>query len=125
MPLNVAIRRPAPTRWRALVLAWAAALALIGCGTDVPSAAPTPPGASPGPTSGSTVVPAPTQTPRPAAEVYAEIRSTVEATRGLQPTKAVEPVSLDETQLKTNLTADFDKENTADELKLAEDELIT
>ena len=109
---------------RAVALAFSATLALSGCGSDVPRG-PTSPPTTPGPTAGLTITPGPTQTPRPAAEVYAEIRSAVEAIRGLQPTKAVEPVSLDETQLKTNLTADFDKENTADELKLAEDELIT
>src|SRR5215210_43382 len=125
MRSTVATRRRTPPRG-AFALAIAGMVALTGCGTDVPSAAPTPRAASsPRPTTGSTVVPPPTRAPRPAAEVYAEIRSTVEAIRGLQPTKAVEPVSLDEAQLKTNLTADFDKENTADELKLAEDQLIT
>lgn len=115
--------RPIPVnRRRAPALAWIAAIALAGCGTDVASTAPSTSGGTPAP---ATLAPAPTPSPRPAAEVYAEIRATVEAIRGLKPSKAVEPVSLDAGQLRTNLTADFDKENTAQELRLAEDELIT
>ncbi len=102
----------------------AATLALAGCGTVSPSGGPSaiPSGA---PSNAPASPAAPTPTPRPAAEVYGEIRDAVEAIRGLQPTKAVEPVSLDEDQLRANLTADFDRENTAQELALAEDLLIT
>ena len=57
--------------------------------------------------------------------MYAEIRAAVEGIRGLQPTTAVDPVSLDEAQLRANLTAEFDRENTAQELALAEELLIT
>lgn len=120
-------------RSRSLALALAVTLGLGGCGADVASTAPSTPSttvpqaSSSAPSSASSSAPAPTPpaSSRPAADVYAEIRATVEAIRGLQPSKAVEPVSLDESQLKTNLTADFDKENTAAELKLSEDELIT
>ena len=112
--------RSIPATRRAPSLALAAILTLAGCGTvspsSAPSAAPSAPPASPA---------GPTPTPRPAAEVYGEIRAAVEAIRRLQPTKAVEPVSLDEAQLRTNLMADFDRENTAQELALAEDLLIT
>ncbi len=103
-----------------LGLALAAGLVLAGCGNVSPSGAPT---AQPTGIASSPAGPSPT--PRPAAEVYAEIRAAVEAIRGLQPTKAVEPVSLDEAQLRANLTADFDRENTPQELTLAEDLLIT
>jgi len=111
--------------------ALAAILALAGCGSVQPSAssppslAPSlPPSAAPsaGPTPSAV---APGASSRPAAEVYAEIRTAVEAIRRLQPTKAVEPVTLDAAQLTANLTADFDHENTPDELRLAEDLLIT
>src|SRR5918993_3990655 len=101
-------------------IAFAAILIVAGCGNVSPSAAPT--GAPSGLPSSPPVATAP---PRPIAEVYAEIRAGVETIRGLQPTKEVEPVSLDEAQLRANLTADFDRENTAQELALAEDLLIT
>lgn len=118
--------RSIPATRRLSTLALIATLALAGCGTVTPSGVPTtsPPAASTGPTIAPPSA-GPTSSPRPAAEVYAEIRAAVEQIRGLQPTKAVEPVSLNEDQLRANLTADFDKENTAQELKLAEDELIT
>jgi hypothetical protein len=108
--------RSMPAIRHAVVLALAAVLTAAGCGDVAPSLAPSAPPPSPA---------GPTPTPRPAAEVYGEIRAAVEAIRGLQPTTAVEPVSLDEAQLRANLTADFDRENTADELALAEDLLIT
>jgi hypothetical protein len=113
-----------------LLAAGLAAIAVAACGsvtpTGAPSVAPTAPTSPTAPPQTPIATPAgPTQSPPSAADVYAEIRTKVEAIRGLQPTKAVEPVSLDESQLKTNLTADFDKENTAAELKLSEDELIT
>ncbi|HEX3265922.1 MAG TPA: hypothetical protein VHR16_09675 [Candidatus Limnocylindrales bacterium] len=105
-------------------LALTTTMAIAGCGTLTPTSSATAP-ATPPPTAAPPTAPAPSASFRAAAEVYAEIRTEVEAIRGLQPTKAVEPVSLDESQLKTNLAADFDKENTAAELKLAQDELIT
>lgn len=95
-------RRP-PT----LVLA--AVLVLAGCGPVAPTAAPTPTG----PTD-------PQGTTRPAAELYAEIRADVEAIRGLKPTAAVDPVTIDEASLRTNLEAEFDAENPPAELANAE-----
>ena len=112
--------RSIPASRRIHRLALAAVLTLAGCGTVTPSTAPTI-----APTSVPASPAGPTPTPRPAAEVYGEIRTAVESIRGLQPTKAVEPVSLDEAQLRANLTTDFDRENTAAELDLAEDLLIT
>ena len=69
--------------------------------------------------------PAASGTPRPAAEVYAEIRDAVDAIRGLQPTAAVDPVTIDEAQMRTNLQAEFDAAQTPAQLKDAEDLLIT
>src|SRR5436309_6211573 len=97
-------------------LAVVAILALGACGTTAPTAPPTP-------TSAPTTV-LPTGTPRPAAEVYAEIRAAVEAIRGLKPTADVDPVTIDETQLRKNLEAEFDKENAADDLEFSEETLI-
>ncbi|HET9851159.1 MAG TPA: hypothetical protein VFP56_01480 [Candidatus Limnocylindrales bacterium] len=113
---------------RLLSLALSAAV-VTGCGNVAPSPsapatatlAPT----SPVPSAGAPPSGTPGASARPAAEVYAEIRAAVEAMRGLQPTKAVEPVTLDATQLIANLTADFDRENTPAELRLSEDLLIT
>ena len=104
MPLLRGGRRPA-------TFALAAVLAVAGCATVAPSATP-----------GPTVPPAST---RPAAELYAEIREAVVAIRGLQPKATVDPITIDEAQLRTNLEAEFDAENTAEELRTAENVLIT
>ena len=103
--------RSMPASRRVPRIALVAILALAGCQDAVPSASPPP---AP-----------PTGDPRPAAEIYAGIRAQVIALRGLEPSKAVEPVALDAADLRAALTAEFDRENTADELKLAEDLLIT
>ena len=97
-------------------LALVLTLTLGACGVTAPAATPPP-------TTAPTTAP-PTGTPRPAAEVYAEIRTAVEAIRGLQPTAAVDPVTIDETQLRQNLEAEFDKENSAADLKFSEETLI-
>jgi hypothetical protein len=59
-----------------------------------------------------------------AAAIYADIRAGVIAIRGLQPAKSVDPVTIDETQLRANLAAEFDKENPPAELRASEDTLI-
>jgi hypothetical protein len=105
-------------------LAASVAIVLAGCGNANSTGSP-PVASEPAPSPPLRTQVLPSASPRAAADVYAQIRTEVEAIRGLQPTKAVEPVALDAAQLKTNLTADFDKENTAAELKLSEDELIT
>jgi hypothetical protein len=91
-------------------------IALGACGVMAPTATP-PPTTAP-------ATPQPTGTPRPPAEVYAEIRTAVEAIRGLQPTAAVDPVTIDETQLRKNLEAEFDRENSAADLTFSEATLI-
>jgi hypothetical protein len=111
-----------PRGLRALGLA--TAVALSGCGTVAPSSSPASASSAPQSTAPSTAA-GPTASPRSAADVYAAIREEVIQIRGLTPTKPVDPVSLDETQLRTNLTADFDRENTPAELQLGQDELIT
>jgi hypothetical protein len=111
-------RRHAPV---ALLLA----VVLAACSSNPPSPAPAatlepatqPPVTSPPAT--------PVASARPLAEVYAEIRSQVEAIRGLQPTSDVDPVVIDATQLAKNLEAEFDATHDAASLKDAEDVLIT
>ena len=102
-------------------------VALAGACTTTapsPSPAPTPIPTSP-PATATATPPGPTASPRPLQQVYSDIRTQVEGIRGLQPTKAVEPVVIDATQLAKNLTDDFDKSHDAASLKDAEDELIT
>ena len=103
-----------PPNVKALALAVAAVLAVGACGTTAPTTPPT--------TAPPTALP--TGTPRPPTEVYAEIRAAVEAIRGLKPTAAVDPVTIDETQLRKNLEAEFDKENSASDLQFSEETLI-
>lgn len=98
-----------PRATRLPILALVVAAALVACDTTRPTASPT---------AGST------SSPRPAAEVYAEIRAAAETIRGLAPTAAVEPVLIDPDQLGANLEAEFDAENTLEELRDAEDALI-
>lgn len=123
MPRNRSSRRP-------FVHAVALAAALVtGCDTVTPSASPGPatPGTDPSavPSPAAPSASSPSASVRPAAEVYAEVRAAVEAIRGLAPTASVEPVTLDEAALRASLEAEFDRENTADELRLSEDLLIT
>jgi hypothetical protein len=111
---------------RTATVALALGMALAGCGTATPSSAPTQPSASVLATSiPAQPTAAATDPPRPPAEVYAEIRDQVVVIRGLKPTAAVDPVTIDETQLRANLEAEFDSSETAAELKEAEDLLIT
>src|SRR6266496_1449597 len=90
---------------------------LAGCGTTGPTVTPPAPSAP-----AATVLPS--GSPRPPAEVYAEIRAAVEAIRGLQPTADVDPVTIDEAQLRTNLEEAFDKQNSAEDLIFTEGTLI-
>lgn len=90
-----------------------------GC-TPAPTATTTPTSTTAPPPSAS-----PVATQVSAAEIYAGIRSQVEAIRGLQPTKDVDPVTIDAAQLRTNLETEFDKENAVDALRFSEDTLIT
>lgn len=92
-------------------------LALAACQTATPTSAPTAPAATATATADGT--------PRPPAEVYAEIRAAVETIRGLKPTAAVDPVTIDEAQLRKNLETEFDATQSPAQLKVAEDELIT
>lgn len=106
-----------PRGRRRRVLAAAAAFALAACGTTNPSGSTVP-----NPTFLPTATPGGSEPP--AAEVYAAIRRDVEAIRGLHPTAAVDPVTIDGTELRKNLETEFDKENTADDLRFSEETLI-
>jgi len=107
-------RRPASPR---PLVAWVAALLVCACSMPAPTAAPT--ATTPPPASAS-----PVASHLPDAQVYASIRKDVEAIRGLQPTADVDPVTIDEARLRTNLTAEFDSENTPTDLKFSEETLI-
>lgn len=99
------------------------ALVLTACGSTVPTSAPTFAPSQLPPSTAAT--PGPTPSPKSDAEQYADIRAAVEKIRGLTPTAAVDPVTIDATQLTANLQSEFDASNTATDLRNAEDELIT
>lgn len=106
-----------PLRRAALTLVFL----LAACGSVVPSVAPTATPAGPTPSAPRATA---GQLPPDAAAVYAAIRSQVEAIRGLQPTAAVDPVTIDENQLRTNLEAEFDATYAPAQLKDTEALLI-
>src|SRR5215475_6667087 len=92
------------------------ALVLAACG-------PTGPTASPASTESASVAPA-SASPGPsqasATEIYAAIRAAVEQIRGLAPTASVDPVTIDEAQLRKNLETEFDKSNASADLHFSE-----
>jgi len=109
----------------ALVALVTATLIVAACGTTAPSDSPTPPPTTPAASLAPTA-PLATSAPSalPLAEVYAEIRSQVEAIRGLQPASAVDPVVIDAAQLAKNLEMEFDQGHDPGALQDAEDLLI-
>jgi hypothetical protein len=119
MPPNTSSRC---RRTRATAIAIALAFVVGACGATTPTIAP--PTLVPTPAPTAAPPPSPTPMPKSAAEQYAEIRAQVEQIRGLKPTSDVDPVTIDETQLRANLGAEFDAANTPADLKNAEDELI-
>ena len=112
-----------PSSRSRLALAIGLAFVVGACGANTPTVAPTT--LAPTPVATIAAPPSPTPTPKSAAEQYADIRAQVEQIRGLQPTGAVDPVTIDATKLRANLGAEFDASNTAADIKNAEDELIT
>jgi hypothetical protein len=118
-------REPMPQRplRRAVAIALAFAFVVGACGSNTPTVAPRTP--APTPVATPAAPASPTPVPKSAAEQYAAIRAQVEQIRGLQPTTAVEPVTIDEAQLRTNLAAEFDASYTSTDVKNADDELIS
>ena len=104
-------------RTRTTALAALLIASLAGCGPATSSQSPTPTVAP------STAV-GPSASPADPATVYAAIRAQVEAIRGLQPTNDIAPVLIDETQLKDNLQADFDRQNPAAAIEIGQRTLI-
>jgi hypothetical protein len=100
-------------------VAAAAAIAVAACNPPAPTSS-TVPTTSPTSTPAST----PGASAPPAADIYAAIRRDVESIRGLQPTAAVDTVTIDEAQLRQNLEAEFDRENSANDLAFTEQTLI-
>jgi hypothetical protein len=101
-----------------------AVMLVAACSTTSRSPSPAPT-ATPAAATPTTVPATPVATPRPLREVYADIRTKVEAIRGLQPTADVEPVVIDADQLARNLEQEFDATHTDQALQDAQDELIT
>lgn len=100
-------------------IAAALLLALTGCGPSPAS-----------PSAAATGQASPSGSPEASLSVaeidtiYAGIRTQVEAIRGLKPTADVAPVLIDDAQLRTNLSADFDEENPPAEVVLSQRTLI-
>lgn len=95
------------------VMTLVAAIMLIaaGCGTSVPSPSPT----SPPPSSSPSASAAPSASASPASSadvdsIYDAIEEQVVEIRGLQPTDAVSRRVIDEAELRTLITAQFDEE---------------
>jgi len=107
---------------RLAALALALAVAVGGC-NPTPSASPSAAPITPAPATPATSE-APATSEDPAAEIYSAIRQQVETIRGLEPTADVDPVTIDEEQLRKNLAAEFDAENNAADLEFSEQTLI-
>lgn len=118
MPLHGPPRRAATGLGLALVLA--------ACGTVAPTSTPSPVETSgtPQPPASSSPTATAASSSRPTAEVFAEIRAAVEQIRGLQPVAAVDPVTIDEAQLRRNLEAEFDATYTPEQVKESEELLM-
>lgn len=97
---------------------------VAGCTTAPPSAVPTDTPAGSGAESVAPAASGPAASGLDPATVYAAIRTQVESIRGLQPKNDVPPVVIDETQLRANLEADYDRTNTPAVLDASQRELI-
>jgi hypothetical protein len=98
-----------------LTLALVATLVAAGCGTSVPSPSPTaaPPSATPSPTDS----PAGSASPIASADadaIYDEIEGQVVEIRGLQPTEDVARRVIDEDELRSLITQQYDEETPPD-----------
>lgn len=92
----------------------AVALIAAGCGSSVPSPTPSPT-ASPAPTPTATPTPTEAPSPSPASSadvdaVYDAIEEQVIALRGLDPVRDVARKVIDESELRTMITEQFDEE---------------
>ena len=104
----------------------AVVLALAAC-------SPTPTTAPPSPTTAAertfappaSLPPSPVPLETPDSAIYGTIRAQVETIRQLQPTADVDPVTIDEAQLRENLEAEIDAELTPEILAVSNDLLIT
>ena len=102
-------------------------IALSACGGPSPSASPAPT-ATPIPTATPAVsaAPTPSATPAPSgdtAALYRQIEDQVVAERGLEAKQRLEPTILSEAEAKVRLKDQFDKDNPADEIAVAEETL--
>jgi hypothetical protein len=99
---------------RRLAALLSAGLLIAACSPNAPTSPPT------GAPSGGPPASDPAFSGPPDDAVYAAIRADVEAIRGLESTADVAPVVIDAATLLANLEAEFDVENTAEELAFSE-----
>ena len=104
-------------------------LVIVACGGASPSSSSSP-ATSPDPTAAATPggsgSPTPAPTPAPsgdAAALYREIEDQVVAERGLPAKQRLEPTILSEAELKVRIKEQFEKDNPADEIAVAEETL--
>jgi hypothetical protein len=106
-------------RWTVAAGAVSVALAMTGCGSSVPTPAPSdsvPPTIAPATASPSA---APSSAPSPAASadtgaIYDAIEQQVIQIRGLRPSRPVPRQSIDQAELRTILTEEFDRQSPPD-----------
>jgi hypothetical protein len=104
-------------RTRSIAVAALLIASLAGCGTTTSSQ-------SPAATVAASTAVGPSASAADPATVYAAIRGQVETIRGLQPTKDIAPILIDETKLKKNLETDFDQQNPPAVISVSERTLI-
>jgi hypothetical protein len=106
----------------AVLAVLAMTLAVTGCSPTASPSAPAPASPQPATAESSGIVPGSSpESSVDAASTYALIAGQVEQIRGLTPKEAVAPTLIDESQLRSNLTADFDENNPPAAVELTQD----
>jgi len=112
---------------RVAVVAIAATLLLAACGSAAPSATPT---AEPTPALSATAAPTPSATPAATpipsgdlAALYREIEDQVAELRELPAKERLEPSVLSQDEVRERIREQFEKDNPADEIAIAEETL--
>ena len=107
-------------RWTLAAGLASVALAMTGCGSSVPTPAPSgsvPPTTAPASPSPSAATPSSAPSPAASADpdaIYDAIEQQVIQIRGLRPSRPVPRQSIDETELRTMLTEEFDRQSPPD-----------
>lgn len=108
------LRAPGWARWSALNALLASSLLAAGCGNAATTASPS--NASQGPSSATPIATSAPSAPTIAdvAAIYDTIEQQVIEIRGLKPSRPVPRESIDQTRLRTMMTAEFDRQSPLD-----------